>query len=161
MIILSFNIRGISNTPKRVSFKRVLEKVGSNIVLLQETMSSSHPALLAFSKIHPGWEYCALSSSGLLGGLLATWNPRCFKIKAFITMAGILLKVQVRGSSMNLSLLNSYGPYSNRESFWNLAAQGGFLSQPNLVLSGDLNLTLSSNEFWGRKARPDPLAPFF
>ena len=50
-------------------------------------------------------------------------------------MAGILLKAQVRVSSMNLSLLNCYGPYSNRESFWNLAEQGGLLSQHNLVLA--------------------------
>ena len=76
-------------------------------------------------------------------------------------MAGILLKAQVRGSSLNLSLLNCYGPYSNQETFWDRDELGGLLSQPNMVLAGDLNLTLNWSEVWGKKAHPDPLAPFF
>ena len=35
------------------------------------------------------------------------------------------------------------------------------MGQPNLLLAGDLNFTLSSAEFWGLKARLDPLASFF
>ena len=36
----------------------------------------------------------------------------------------------------------------------------GILSQPNIVLGGDLNFTLSSMEVWEKGARLDPLAPF-
>ena len=161
MKILSFNVRGFGGLAKHKSLQNLFVSLAPDLIILQETMSSSHPALLAFSKLRPGWEYCALSSSGLSGGLLAAWNPRCFKIKAFSTVVGILLKAQVRGSSMNLSLLNCYGPYSNRESLWELAEQGGLLSQPNLVLAGDLNLNLNCSEVWGKKAHPDPLTPFF
>ena len=109
-------------------------------------MTCSHNAILSFSKLRPGWEYCALSSSGLSGGLLAAWNPLYFKIKAFRTVAGILLKAHVQGSSLNLSLLNCYGPYSNQETFWDLVVQGGLLNLPNMVLASDLNLTLNSSE---------------
>ena len=35
------------------------------------------------------------------------------------------------------------------------------MGQPNLLLARDLNFTLSSAEFWGCKARLDPLESFF
>ena len=60
-----------------------------------------------------------------------------------------------------LSILNCYGPYHNRDSFWNAAASGGLLSLPNLILAGDLNLTLNASEIWGSKALSDPLGSFF
>ena len=40
-------------------------------------------------------------------------------------------------------------------------ARGGLLSFPNLILAGDLNLTLNGSEIWGSKAQIDPLGPFF
>ena len=124
-------------------------------------MTSPYPTLYAFSKLCPGWEFCALSSNGLSGGILSGWNPKIFKCKAFHTVAGILLKASVRGSSLNLSILNCYGPYLNRVSFWEATASGGLLSLPNLILAGDLNLTLNASEIWGSKALPDPLGSFF
>ena len=51
-----------------------------------------------------------------------------------------------------LSILNCYGPYHNRDSFWNAVASGGLLSLPNLILAGDLNLTLNASEIWGPRA---------
>ena len=48
-----------------------------------------------------------------------------------------------------LDVLNYYGPYKNREKFWELVQRSGFLSSPNLILGGDLNLTLKSSETWG------------
>lgn len=36
-----------------------------------------------------------------------------------------------------------------------------FLSSDNVIVSGDLNLTLNSREYWGDVARPDPLVDYF
>ena len=107
-------------------------------------MTSSYPALFSFSKLCPGWEFCALNSNGLSGGILSGWNPKLLKCKAFHTVAGILLKSSLHGSSLELSILNCYGPYLNRDIFSNAVASGGLLSLPNLILAGDLNLTLNS-----------------
>ena len=60
-----------------------------------------------------------------------------------------------------IAILNVYGPYRDRELFWEKAHRGGILSIPNLVLGGDLNLTLYSSEIWGKKASPDPLTQHF
>ena len=124
-------------------------------------MTSTYPALIAFSKLCPGWEFCALNSNGLSGGLLSGWNPKILKCKAFHTSAGILLKALIRGSTLKLSLLNCYGPYLNRDLYWKFVADGGLLSLPNLVLAGDLNLTLNASEIWGPRAHLDPLGSFF
>ena len=40
-------------------------------------------------------------------------------------------------------------------------ARGGLLSLPNLILAGDINLTLNVSEIWGSKAQLDPLGPYF
>ena len=40
-------------------------------------------------------------------------------------------------------------------------AFSGLLSLPNLILAGDLNLTLNASEIWGTRAQLDPLGPFF
>ena len=76
-------------------------------------------------------------------------------------MAGILLEASFRGSHILLSIINCYGPYLHPDTFWNEAARGGLLSLPNLILAGDLNLTLNASEVWGCKALLDPLGPFF
>ena len=76
-------------------------------------------------------------------------------------MAGIFLKASFRGSHFSLSILNCYSSYLNRDVFWNAAARGGLLSLPNLILSGDLNLTLNASKICGSKAQIDPLGPFF
>ena len=38
---------------------------------------------------------------------------------------------------------------------------GGLLNIPNLILAGDLNLTLNAAEIWGKKSSIDPLGPHF
>ena len=112
MRILSLNVRGLGSLAKQKSLRHMLSVLSPDIVLFQETMTVQYPALYAFSKLCPGWEFCALSSIGLSG-----WNPKNIKCKAFQTIAGILLKASIRGSSLNLSILNCYGPYLNRDSF--------------------------------------------
>ena len=161
MRILSLNVHGLGGLAKQKSLCHFLLALSPDVALLQETMSSLYPALFSFSKLCPGWEFCALSSNGLSGGILSGWNPKFIKCKAFHTAASILLNASIRGSSLNLSILNCYGPYLNRDSFWNVVALGGLLSLPNLILAGDLNLTLNATEIWGSKAHPDPLGPFF
>ena len=91
MCILSLNVRGLGGLAKQKILRYLFSSLSPNIILLQETMNSSYTALLAFSKLCPSWEFCAISSSGLLGGILLGWNPHIVKCKSFCTVAGILL----------------------------------------------------------------------
>jgi hypothetical protein len=79
----------------------------------------------------------------------------------FFTPAGILLEGVVKDLNLNLKLINCYGPYSDREVFWEGIKREGILNEDNLILGGDLNFTTSSREVWGEHARVDPLQLYF
>ena len=114
MLILSLNIRGLGGRPKTISLRALINSLKPDFILLQETMCSNIPALLAFSKLLPTSEFCAVSARGLSGGLLSAWNLLKVKCKAFYTCAGILLQATIRGLSTPFHLLNVYGPYKDR-----------------------------------------------
>ena len=117
MHFLTLNVRGLGGLAKQKSLRHLIATLSPDVVLLQETMTSAYPALFAFSKICLGWEFCAINAKGLSGGILSGWNPKLLNCKAFHTTAGILLKASIRGSPLELSILNCYGPYINRDSF--------------------------------------------
>ena len=161
MKTLSLNVRGLGGKTKQCGLRSLFLSIRTDMILLQETMCSTFPTLLAFSKLLPSWEFCAISASGLSGGLLTAWNPHRVKCRAFQTCVGLLVQASFHGMSSPIAILNVYGPYRDRELFWEKALRGGILNIPNLVLGGDLNLTLNSSEIWGQKASPDPLTHHF
>ena len=57
-------------------------------------------------------------------------------------------------------LLNVYAPFYDR-SYWETLNKVGALDHDNLILAGDLNLTLTAGEVWGQNARMDTLANYF
>ena len=75
MRILSLNVRGLGGSAKQKSLRNLFLTLSPDVVLFQETMTSTYPALFAFSKLCPGWEFYALDSSGISGGILSGWNP--------------------------------------------------------------------------------------
>ena len=161
MLILTLNVRGLGGKTKLSHLRSLFQTIRPDMILLQETMCSSYPAMHAFSKLLPNWEFCATSASGLSGGLLTAWNPRMVRCRAFETPAGILVKAKFRGMAVILDIINCYGPYKDREIFWDRLRQDGLLLSPHLILGGDLNFTMNSSEIWGTKALVDPLATFF
>ena len=124
-------------------------------------MCSDAQALYLFSKLKPGWEFCASDACGLSRGLLAGWDPHLVRCKAFSSLAGIVLKATFKGMAETFTVINCYDPYIHRTRYWNSLVSGGILGLPNLLLDGDLNFTLSSIEVWGQKSRLDPLASYF
>jgi len=57
-------------------------------------------------------------------------------------------------------LLNCYGKYFDKKLFWDLALQSGLLLEEDLIIGGDLNVTLETGECWGTHAKVDDLAPY-
>ena len=124
MRFLTLNVRGLGGLAKQKSLRHLFSSLSPNVILLQETMTSIYPALFAFSKLCPRWEFCAIKAKGLSRGILSGWNPKLLRCKAYHTVAGILLKASLRSSPLELSILNFYGPYNNRDYFWNTAVAG-------------------------------------
>ena len=149
MIILSMNIRGFGGVAKQKSLGRLLPDLRPDMILLQETMCCYTQALYLFSKLKPGWELCASDATTLSSGLLAGWDPHLVHCNDFSSPAGIILKENFKGLAETFTVINCYGPYTQIITLWNTMVAGGLLGQPNLLLDGDLNFTLSSAEVRG------------
>lgn len=50
---------------------------------------------------------------------MTAWNPKILNVSPFLTTTGYLLEVKWLGWDQPVNLLNYYGPYQNREQFWN------------------------------------------
>jgi hypothetical protein len=95
------------------------------------------------------------------GGLLVSWDPHFFVFSLVLTCGGILLTGSSLVDKRRLTLLNVYGPCTDRKTFWKKIADRDYLAHTDLILAGDLNFTLNSDEIWGTTTLLDPLAPFF
>ena len=52
-------------------------------------------------------------------------------------------------------------PYNDRKEFWERVEEFGALDLPDVIIGGDLNLTLSTNEIWGKNMRGDAIGHSF
>ena len=155
------NIRGFGGITKQKSLMSLFSSLNPDIILIQETMCDYYSPLHLFSKMRPSWEFCALDSLGILGGLLTSWNPHLTHCKVFHSYDGILVKAIFKGLDFVFSILNYYGPYSNKYFFWYKVLARAIFYYPNLILAGDLNFTLSNAEIWGNRARIDHMVHYF
>ena len=60
-----------------------------------------------------------------------------------------------------MCFVNLYGPYVDRERFWNNIFTLDGLMCDKMIFGGDLNFSLGLSEIWGVKARMDNLTDFF
>ena len=78
---------------------------------------------------------------GLSGGLLAAWDPRKPKLKAFSVSAGIILTCYYMDFPEEINLINVYGSYNSKEHFWDRIVAEGTFDLPNTMIASDLNFT--------------------
>jgi endonuclease/exonuclease/phosphatase family metal-dependent hydrolase len=146
MLLLSLNLRGTGGTLKVSSVRSVLDKTHPNIFFLQETLVHSEKTRSFFHTLRPTWLSCAVNYVGTSGGLMVSWDPNYFELVPFLTCGGILLTGICLESKRQINLLNVYGPCVERKHFWEKLESSRLLNLKNLILAGDLNLTLSSRE---------------
>ena len=121
------NIHGFGGLVKQKSLGALLSELRPDMILLQQTMCCHAQGLYLFSKLKPGWEFCASNASGLSGGLLAGWDPHLVRCKSFSSLAGIVLKAKFKGLAETLTVINCYCPYVQRTTYWNNLVSRGLL----------------------------------
>lgn len=108
MVILSLNIHGLGDTTQRISLKNPIIFVHTFIIFIQKAMSVKTKAIEYFLSIYPNWHIVDVDSCGLLGGIVALWDPIWAKLRAYKFFASILFSRYIRGISFHLYFLNIY-----------------------------------------------------
>ena len=75
--------------------------------------------------------------------------------------SAIETKLSDKETGINFSLINVYSPFYERNTYWEKIKVEGVLNKPNVILGGDLNLTLTAGESWGENTRQDSIALYF
>ena len=150
MKVLSLNIRKLGAIPKKLALKRLLAITRPTVLLLQETMIEGQNAEEVVKECIKDWGMTSSDSDGHSGGTLTAWSHalNLISIKRFGTVIG----TELEDSEIwkHFMVLNIYGPFYDRKTFWERLEGSRALDLPDLIIGGDLNLTLSSNEVWGK-----------
>lgn len=162
MKVLSFNYRGLVSTFKKSSLKRLVLKTKSKVIFFQETMGSSDVIKGVLLSLFPGWDFVVLDAQGRSGGVVTGWRlASCRLLNSWGSELCIGTDVYFHELSAEFRLFNVYGPYLNREVFWDKFFSSSLIKHDMVIVGGDLNFSLGSAESLGPRASPDPLTDFF
>ena len=162
MKIFSINYRGLANTRKKLSLKRILSIQTPEVILLQETMGSELEVENLLTSITPHYTFTAQSARGHLGLLALGWKKYCIRCtNTWGSSFGLGAQLCWEEININLTVINIYGPYSNRSYFWDSFKKSGIIKERKLIIGGDLNFTLGAHEIQGPKAQTYPSSPYF
>jgi hypothetical protein len=89
------------------------------------------------------WKFVALEFGGISNGVINGWIHCVSFINAFSISLGLCAKLQVKALAITISMLNFYGQYENRKSYWKNVFSFDILREENVVIRGELNFTLN------------------
>jgi hypothetical protein len=123
MKILSFNYRGVSSPSKKLSLKRMVLPIHSDLILLQETLHEGDVVSKVLESLFNHWRFISVDAKGCSGGLEIDWNTKVVNaqnscglesslgVEDFIVDLGVVSR-----SSMFMGLMRSelhYGRHSS------------------------------------------------
>lgn len=82
-------------------------------------------------------------------GLATLCDPVRVREKAYKYFAQIIVEASIRGYDSPINILNIYAPYKNRAPFWENLFSSDWFDIDHLLIAGDLNIALSTEECWG------------
>eukprot|EP00253_Pinus_taeda_P004161 PITA_04161 len=145
---------------KEEAMNSLIRLEAPDILLIQETKLEDLAFLQASRKFWKKDGAHATSARGASGGLGSLWNPNKFSlISESLNTHWILLKLQHLESKETISLVNVYAPNNAGEKriCWDSIKNLVDLENlENIIIVGDLNLTLLSSEKRGGSIFRDP-----
>ena len=117
-----------------------------DILLIQETKLEETAFLQTSKKFWKKKGTAALSSRGASGGIGTLWDDSKYEVMdTKISTHWILTVLRQKDTNSLVSIFNIYAPnsYGEKVNCWNLLREERTNLQGNVILAGDLNLTLS------------------
>lgn len=133
-----------------------------NVLFLQETLGEGVSINTLLTSILPRWTFHTLDVRGRPRGCAIGFNNRTINIENIWGSEGVLgAGVTYIELDAPLHLINIYGPCHNRVGFWDKLTTSYFMDKDNIIIGGDLNLSLAHVESWGSRAQIDPMTEYF
>lgn len=150
MKVVSWNCRGMGSKVKEESMRSLIRTETPDILLVQETKLEDIVFLQASKKLWFKSEAREISTRGTSGGIGTLWNASKFAvIFEAINTHQLLLKMQNLDTNGIFCLFNVYSPVNVREKkdCWDsIRHQVDLINLENIIIVGDLNLTLHSSK---------------
>jgi exonuclease III len=160
MNLTSWNCRGFGSKRKEEALKDIIKASKADILLLQETKMSQQDSLKASLNVWRNNQGIAENARGASGGLCTLWNTtKIDLISSDTCMHWIHTKLLHKDSGYLVSLFNIYVPQHIEEKKHCWETLKDFLQQnelDNIILGGDLNVTLAQEEKRGGTIVRDP-----
>eukprot|EP00253_Pinus_taeda_P003930 PITA_03930 len=160
MKIVSWNCRGMRSSIKEEATKSLIRTESPDILLIQETKMEDKAFLHIARKLWKRSEGHVVSAHGVLRGLGTLWNTNKFlKIKEVANTHWLISKMKHVESDETLYLFNVYAPANagERKIYWeSIRSMADSEDLANIIIAGDLNLTLSLAEKHGGSVVRDP-----
>jgi len=160
MKVISWNCRGLGSKGREEAMIDLISLHQPDILLIQETKLEETAFLQISKKFWKKNGAAALSSRGASGGIGTLWDDRKYDVMdTKISSHWILTVLRQINTNTLVSIFNIYAPnsYGEKTNCWNLIREERSNLQGNVILAGDLNLTLSLNEKRGGSRSRDPI----
>ena len=120
MILITLNFRGLASLPKQLAVKRLIDEKSLDAIYLQENMFDGCILVKERELLLKHRQYVSVDAKGRSGGLLLGWRFHNFLLlNAWSMTSGLCAVLHSIELKKDLSFINLYGPYSDREFFWN------------------------------------------
>ena len=150
MKIISWNCRGMGSKIKEEATRNLIRTEAPDIFLIQETKMEEADFLQTSKRIWSKSKAKAVSARGASGGLGTLWNDSKFSLISEISNTHwLLLKMQHLDTKEYFCLFNVYVSVNagEKKACWeSIRIQAELGNLDNIIIAGDLNLTLHSSE---------------
>jgi ribonuclease HI/exonuclease III len=160
MKLTSWNCRGLGSKKKEDAIRDLIKTSRTDILLIQETKMSQQDSLTVLKNAWSSSKGVADNARGASGGLCTMWNSsKLDLIHSDTRMHWICTQLLHKESGQTVSLFNIYVPQhiDEKRNCWHSIQD--YLSEnelENIILGGDLNVTLSTEEKRGGSIVRDP-----
>ena len=160
MKVLSWNYRGLGSKSKEESMMDLVSLHQPDIFLIQETKMEEAAFLHVSFKFWKKRGKATVSSRGASGGIGTLWDDKKFEaVDIKYSSCWILTLLRQKDTNTLVRIFNIYAPnsYAEKKVCWRLLREEKSNLQGNVILAGDLNVTLSQEEKRGGTLVRDPI----
>ena len=160
MKYVSWNCRGLGSRLKEDTLKDIVRMYSPKILLIQETKLEDLHLLHASKTFWRKGHGRVVSARGASGGIASFWDSSIYDlIHEDFSPHWLFTKLLHKDSGQQVSMFNIYAPVlpAEKKYCWDSILSYLLLHSPeNIIIAGDLNVTLAVNEKKGGSPVRDP-----